>query len=157
MEIVCVTVDCGDPLRVATFWNDALRWGGVTAAPDGAGAICGPSDGGAYLEFVRVPEGKTTKNRVHLGCTAGSLDAVDDELARLIDLERYLQEQDRGLWRQLDDTAFDSIIDWGQEKVDVYEHLQRMVNHETLHHGQLIVYRKALDRAFPASWAAYGL
>ena len=31
------------------------------------------------------------------------------------------------------------------------------VNHEILHHGQLIVYANALGRAFPASWAAFGL
>ncbi len=28
---------------------------------------------------------------------------------------------------------------------------------EILHHGQLIVYANALGRAFPASWAAFGL
>jgi len=31
------------------------------------------------------------------------------------------------------------------------------VNHEILHHGQLIVYVNPLGRAFPASWAAFGL
>jgi hypothetical protein len=31
------------------------------------------------------------------------------------------------------------------------------VNHEILPHGQLIVYANALGRAFPASWAAFGL
>jgi hypothetical protein len=28
---------------------------------------------------------------------------------------------------------------------------------QILHHGQLIVYANALGRAFPASWAAFGL
>jgi hypothetical protein len=83
MEIVCTTVDCADPERVARFWNEALRWGGVAVAADGSGAICGPTDGGSYLEFVRVPEGKTVKNRVHLGCSAGSLAELDAEIARL--------------------------------------------------------------------------
>ena len=31
------------------------------------------------------------------------------------------------------------------------------VNYEILHHGQLIVYANGLGRAFPASWAAFGL
>jgi hypothetical protein len=83
MEIVCTTVDCADPGRVARFWNDALGWGGVAVAPDGSGAICGPPDGGPYLEFVRVPEGKVVKNRVHLGCSAASLAELDGEIARL--------------------------------------------------------------------------
>jgi hypothetical protein len=83
VEITCVTIDCTDPTAVATFWNEALHWGGVAAAADGSGAVCGPSAGGVYLEFVRVPEGKAVKNRVHLGCAVETLDALDAEIARL--------------------------------------------------------------------------
>jgi hypothetical protein len=83
MEITCVTVDCADPRAVASFWNDALNWGGVATADEGSGAICGPSSGGWYLEFVRVPEAKATKNRVHLGCSAGRLEALAAEIERL--------------------------------------------------------------------------
>jgi hypothetical protein len=83
MDIVCVTIDCSDPAPVANFWNEALNWGGVSVSDDGSGALCGPSDGGMYLEFVRVPEAKSVKNRVHLGLTAGSLADLDDELGRL--------------------------------------------------------------------------
>jgi hypothetical protein len=83
VEITCVTIDCADARAVATFWNEALRWGGIAVAADGSGAICGPRGGGLYLEFIRVPEGKTVKNRVHLGCSAGSLDDLDAELERL--------------------------------------------------------------------------
>jgi hypothetical protein len=86
MEITCVTIDCDEPSRVADFWNQALGWGGVAVSPDGAGAICGPPSGGTYLEFVKVPEQKTIKNRVHLGCTAGGLVDLDGEIARLQDL-----------------------------------------------------------------------
>ena len=86
MEIVCTTVDCADPEQVARFWNAALGWGGVAVASDGSGAICGSPDGGWYLEFVRVPEGKVGKNRMHLGCSAGSLAELDGEIARLEDL-----------------------------------------------------------------------
>ena len=83
MKIICTTIDCADPEKVATFWNAALGWGGVAVDPSGSGALCGPPDGGEYLEFVRVPEGKVVKNRVHLGCSAGSLADLDAELARL--------------------------------------------------------------------------
>jgi catechol 2,3-dioxygenase-like lactoylglutathione lyase family enzyme len=83
MEITCVTVDCADPAKVADFWNEALGWGGVAAAPDGSGAICGPADGGTYLEFIKVPEHKSLKNRVHLGCKVPTLDALDAEIERL--------------------------------------------------------------------------
>jgi hypothetical protein len=83
MEITCVTVDCADPARSAGFWNEALGWGGVAVAADGTGAICGPPRGGWYLEFVRVPELKTAKNRLHLGCSAGTLEELAAEIERL--------------------------------------------------------------------------
>jgi hypothetical protein len=86
MEITCVTFDCADPAALAAFWNEALRWGGVAVAADGGGAICGPPAGGTYLEFIRVPEAKVGKNRVHLGCAAPSFDALDAEIERLLGL-----------------------------------------------------------------------
>ena len=86
MNITCVTVDCRDPDAVATFWNKALRWGGVALSGDGSVAVCGPAEGGLYLEFVRVPEHKSVKNRVHLGCTVGALDDLEAEIERLLDL-----------------------------------------------------------------------
>ena len=84
VEITCVTVDCADPERVADFWNEALGWGGVAVAGDGGGAICGPPSGGVHLEFIRVPEPKTVKNRLHLGCSAGSLDELQATIERLL-------------------------------------------------------------------------
>ena len=83
MNITCVTVDCSDPAAVARFWNEALRWGSVVVSEDGQRAVCGPPAGGTYLEFIRVPESKTVKNHLHLGCSAGSLGSLDIELERL--------------------------------------------------------------------------
>lgn len=83
MRIACVTIDSHDPAALAEFWNAALGWGGVAAAPDGGAAVCGPTDGGINLEFVRVPEPKTTKNRLHLDCTTESIDDFEDEFERL--------------------------------------------------------------------------
>ena len=81
-----MTFDCADPEAVAAFWNDALQWGGIAVAADGAGAVCGAPSGGVYLEFVRVPEAKVTKNRVHLGCAVATRSELDDEIARLVGL-----------------------------------------------------------------------
>jgi predicted enzyme related to lactoylglutathione lyase len=83
MDLVCITVDCADPAAVATFWSDALGWGRPQLHPEGLGAICRPPSGAAYLEFVRVPDAKVVKNRLHLGCSAGRLDQLDAELDRL--------------------------------------------------------------------------
>ncbi len=86
MRITCVTVDCTSPDVVAHFWNEALRWGGVAVSDDGSGAICGPPEGGIYLEFIRVPEGKVVNNRLHLGCSVETLEKLDAEIDRLTDL-----------------------------------------------------------------------
>jgi hypothetical protein len=83
VQITCVTFDCADPAAIASFWNDALDWGGVAVGAGGSGAICGPRTGEWYLEFVRVPEAKLSKNRLHLGCSAGRLEVLDTEIARL--------------------------------------------------------------------------
>jgi hypothetical protein len=83
VDITCVTIDCEDPAAVAGFWSAALGWTDV--AVGAGGATVGPPapDRGPMLEFVRVPEAKAVKNRVHLGCSAGPLDALDAELDRL--------------------------------------------------------------------------
>ena len=83
MNITCVTIDCRSPEVVAAFWSEALGWGGAVVSADGGGAICAPGEAGMYLEFVRVPEDKTIKNRVHLGCSTGGIDEVDAEIERL--------------------------------------------------------------------------
>jgi hypothetical protein len=86
VDITCITIDCHAPAALAAFWNEALGWGGVAASEDGAGAVCGPPDGGIYLECVRVPEDKLVKNRMHPGCGVASLAELDAEIERLIGL-----------------------------------------------------------------------
>lgn len=74
MKISCLTVDCADPKRMVEFWSQALGYEVV-------GDTCRPPDGiGLVLEFVKVPEPKTVKNRVHLGFNT---DDVDAEIRRL--------------------------------------------------------------------------
>jgi predicted enzyme related to lactoylglutathione lyase len=83
VEINCVTVDSADPRTAAEFWSEALDWGGVHHDAEHDIAIVGPPDGGVFLEFVKVPEPKAGKNRLHLGCGVESLDDLDAEIARL--------------------------------------------------------------------------
>jgi hypothetical protein len=56
-----VVVDCIDPGNVARFWASVLERE-VAAGGDHWASL--PGD--PHLFFVRVPEGKTTKNRWHL-------------------------------------------------------------------------------------------
>ena len=70
MRWQCMCVDSTDPGRVAAFWEQALGWRRTHDSPDEivleppAGS---PEDGvSPDLLFLRVPEGKAVKNRLHL-------------------------------------------------------------------------------------------
>ena len=76
--------DANDPHRVAGFWALALGYVAEPGYddPDGA-SIVDPDGRGPAIGFLRVPEGKTAKNRMHLdlGC-----DDRRAEVARLVAL-----------------------------------------------------------------------
>src|SRR6478752_3987269 len=59
-------IDCADPAALARFWAEALDYKVVPGGdPDETGII--PKAGhGMQLLFLRVPERKTVKNRLHL-------------------------------------------------------------------------------------------
>ena len=66
----CVCVDSTDPGPVATFWEQALGWRRTHDTPDEIvlEPPAGSTEDGVSpdLLFLRVPEGKTVKNRLHL-------------------------------------------------------------------------------------------
>jgi hypothetical protein len=87
LRIQCLCVDSVDPPAVAAFWEAALGWRRtyekvdeiVLEPPEGS-----PEDGvSPDLLFLRVPEGKAGKNRLHLDLRPGDQEA---EVARLIGL-----------------------------------------------------------------------
>jgi glyoxalase superfamily protein len=87
LRIQCVVIDCHDPAVVAAFWEAALGWRRTHDTPDEialeppAGT---PEDGvAADLLFVRVPDPKLAKNRLHLDLRPSDQDA---EVTRLIAL-----------------------------------------------------------------------
>src|ERR1700754_2188434 len=59
--------DANDPHLVAGFWALALGYVGEPGYddPDGA-SIVDPEGNGPVIGFLRVPEGKTAKNRMHI-------------------------------------------------------------------------------------------
>jgi predicted enzyme related to lactoylglutathione lyase len=64
--------DATDPHRVAAFWAAALGYVAEPGYddPDGA-SIIDPDGAGPAIGFLRVPEGKTAKNRMHIDIRAG--------------------------------------------------------------------------------------
>ncbi|HEU5388710.1 MAG TPA: VOC family protein [Streptosporangiaceae bacterium] len=70
IRIQCLCIDARDPAAIASFWQSALGWRRTFEKEDEvvleppAGS---PEDGVAPdLLFLKVPEGKTGKNRLHL-------------------------------------------------------------------------------------------
>jgi catechol 2,3-dioxygenase-like lactoylglutathione lyase family enzyme len=87
IRIQCVCFDCVDPNRTAAFWEAALGWRRTWEDQD---QIClepplaAPEDGiSPDLIFLRVPEGKTVKNRLHLDLRPADQAGEVDRLERL--------------------------------------------------------------------------
>jgi Glyoxalase-like domain len=85
-----LTIDCARPRRLARFWSTALgyverpppagfnsweEWLAEQGVPehewDDAAYLTDPAGIGPSLSFLRVPEPKTVKNRVHLDIQIG--------------------------------------------------------------------------------------
>ena len=76
-----LAVDCSDPTTLGKWWAEAL---GVEAEEDGDGDVrIRPGESVPPILFIRVPEPKTDKNRLHLDFRPDDRDA---EVARLIAL-----------------------------------------------------------------------
>lgn len=93
-----VTFDAADPMRLAEFWALALGYALQPPPPgfdsweefadsidmpdedrDGIAAIVDPEGRLPRVLFLKVPEGKTAKNRVHLDVNVGPGDMNEDE------------------------------------------------------------------------------
>lgn len=129
-----VTFDAADPRSLADFWLDALgyhrppppegydtwdafaRDKGIPAAEWGDhDALMDPDGIGPRLFFQKVPESKTSKNRMHLDLRVADRDtdtrsqrqAIDAEVDRLVVLGatkvKDFDEGDFGLWTVMQD------------------------------------------------------
>ncbi|HEV7722838.1 MAG TPA: VOC family protein [Iamia sp.] len=84
-RVVALCFDANDPLRLAHFWAQALRW--EVGDDDGEVVALVPTDGTRFtIEFALVPEEKVGRNRIHLDLTTTSLDDQRESVERLIGL-----------------------------------------------------------------------
>jgi catechol 2,3-dioxygenase-like lactoylglutathione lyase family enzyme len=85
-QLVALAFDANDPLRLARFWAEALRW----EVGDDTGEVVSlvPTDGTRFtIDFGRVPEPKSALlNRLHLDLTTTSLEDQASTVERLIEL-----------------------------------------------------------------------
>ena len=62
--VATILTDCHDPAALARFWVGASGWK-VQRTEDEIVGLRSPAGTGPYLEFLRVPDPKLVKNRVH--------------------------------------------------------------------------------------------
>ncbi|MFI6843121.1 VOC family protein [Kitasatospora sp. NPDC050467] len=88
-----VTIDCADAFRLAGFWAQVLD--SKVSEDDNPGdeeaLVESP---GAVLLFIRVPEGKTVKNRIHLDLQPQDR-TRDEEVERLLALGATVHDDQR--------------------------------------------------------------
>jgi predicted enzyme related to lactoylglutathione lyase len=74
-----VTFDCADPQRLADFWSKATSFE-ITGSNDFMATLTPPDGGRPNLLFMKVPEPRSGKNRVHVDFGVADIEA---EVARL--------------------------------------------------------------------------
>ena len=112
LRIRTITLDCADPYRMVSFWSQAIGYAEDPLNPnnpeDPEGLLVAP-DGSANVLFVRVPEAKRLKNRVHLDLVPPDSrpEARDAAVERLLALGATviddLRRPDRSGWGVLAD------------------------------------------------------
>ncbi|MFI6601668.1 VOC family protein [Nonomuraea sp. NPDC050536] len=89
VSLLTVVVDCHDPRSQAEFWAQALAYKVNQRNPDEF-QVSDPGGVGGSLYFMKVPEPKVGKNRLHLDLvTSGSMKA---EVSRLVEAGAQLVE-----------------------------------------------------------------
>ncbi|HEY0520435.1 MAG TPA: VOC family protein, partial [Ilumatobacteraceae bacterium] len=79
-------MDANDPLRLAQFWAEALRWRVESKGADEVVLV--PTDGTSFdILFEPVPEKKEGANRLHLDLTTTSIEDQQETVARLIEVD----------------------------------------------------------------------
>lgn len=85
-RLVALCVDANDPLALARFWADALRWevDGETADE----VVLLPTDGTTFrIVFRPVAAAKVgRRNRIHFDLTSASVDDQRESVSKMVDL-----------------------------------------------------------------------
>jgi len=95
MQLRHVTVDCADPYELASFWSRVTGW--PVSDEDNPGdpeaLVMSPAPVPGLL-FIRVPEGKTVKNRIHIDWVPTER-TRDEEVERLKGIGARVHEDHR--------------------------------------------------------------
>ncbi|WP_392508833.1 VOC family protein [Naumannella halotolerans] len=118
-------IDAHDPIAQARWWDQVIDDFSITddcIMTDDEAELIGPA--GRCLEFLKVPEVKTVKNRMHI-CLRPVSTTVDAEVERILALGASLVDDRRGLddggWVVLADPEGNEfcVLDRTAEQVNV--------------------------------------
>jgi catechol 2,3-dioxygenase-like lactoylglutathione lyase family enzyme len=90
-----VTIDCAEPYELATFWSQVTGWpmSDEDEPGDDEVLILAPEPVPGLL-FIRVPEGKSVKNRIHFDWVPTDR-TRDEEVERVLGMGAKLYEDHR--------------------------------------------------------------
>jgi hypothetical protein len=74
LHLHSITFDAAQPGKLADFWASLTGYR-VETANEFVAVLTGDGSVGPRLMFIKVPEGKTAKNRQHVDLGTGDLDA----------------------------------------------------------------------------------
>jgi predicted enzyme related to lactoylglutathione lyase len=82
--VAAILTDCHDPAALAQFWSGVAGWPVSYQVDDVIVGLRSPEGGGPYLEFLRNPDEKRVKNRLHPDLAPEKPDDKAAELDRLL-------------------------------------------------------------------------
>jgi hypothetical protein len=103
LALANVTLDCADPTIVARFWSAALDRPIDEGSSESFASIGMADESRPAWFFIKVPEAKSAKNRVHVDLRADDREAEVDRLVAL-GARRLYDHEEQGLrWTTLAD------------------------------------------------------
>src|SRR5690242_18507781 len=84
-QLVALSFDANDPIRLARFWAGVLGWEMVDESPDGV-ALLPDDDTGFRIEFLPTQEQKSSQNQMHFDLTSTSLEDQRQTVDRVLAL-----------------------------------------------------------------------
>src|SRR5438874_6821965 len=103
--------DASDPHRLAAFWASALGYVSEPGYDDAEGAsIIDPAGKGPAIGFLRVPEGKTAKNRMHIDIRVAG-DPPWNMAERELSIRSKVDELVTAGATRVRDEAYDGLLD----------------------------------------------
>lgn len=102
IPIAGIVFDCDNALVLAEFWAGATGYVKQSVARNFA-SLSAPDQQAPSLLFIRVPEAKSVKNRVHIELRAINLEAEVEKLKRLGARELKTFEEQGTRWTVMAD------------------------------------------------------